>query len=413
MRLDKDVRPSPMAVFAVPISINTSYGTAEQAACLDSFLKRAAPMISMTCPVKDLWTIIMPQVSWQSTPVKYMICALALMDLNHDEGDAPQHQVKHAQFAKILKLYDQAISAGSVSESLDQSSAVLFSLMAWNFENIINNYPAARVHENATRSMLADSRKSGKWNSVQARLIMERVERVIDQGSQNDIVCDWPSQTHPWLDRSFTTLDEAWRGLHYVVDMAAGSIDMLVAHGWGPVGRSLDGWRAAFEHYRYLGSASLQQKRSIILAENMVATYLASMDPQSTQLWWQRERDCTLTLGDLESFVSTFDSYDDIRWIAKAILLSITDVVGGSDMIMMRVRRLIRLFDNSASKSREINDELKFIVNVESTMPAIHASLKQARDLWIERNGATRGQVSQHTAVAWYQTETKYAGKTD
>lgn len=406
VRLDRDVGPFLSAIATVPPSVNTSYGNFEQTAYLDGFLRRAAPMLSLTCPSKDLWTIVMPQISWHFTPVKHMVCALAILTNLQDESEAPQHQHNLDYVAGALNEYDRAMSTLGVMESPDLSSTLVFSLMAWTFVNIINNYHQAAVHETYLRSMLVDSRRPGTQISVQARLVIERIERVIGQDLRDDVTYGWQHQTHPHPNRSFTSLDEAWRELYYVLDRAARDADMLVGHNWGPIGRSLDDWRDAFEQYRYLGSASLKQKRSILLAENALATYLACMDPQSTQLWWERERDCALVLGDLESLVSLFDNHDDIRWIARAMLLNITEAAGGSDSIMLRVRRLNRVFDNSASKSRRVSDELRFIVSVEDTVPTKHAALQKARDLWIERNGARHDRASQGATVAWYQTET-------
>lgn len=325
-----------LAVTRIQVPIPANYGPMDSVRSLDFFLKRTAPMCSMSSPLlKELWTIVVPQASWRYAAVQDMLVALSMLD-QYLSGSLPYLLVK-AEYRSALQHYNKGIRALVSMPNPSVSCLLLAAVIAWAFEYITNQPDVAAMHARAALRIIHESDRGFPGLSAEDKFIIGCVEDTVRE--RNYIHAHGIRRCNRQLQQ-FQNLCDARRGLFAIVENVV-QLKPVLASDIVFAKQAMVNWRASFEAYRYIGLESLKEKRSVYMAHNTAGTYIALLDPafrtkdQDTQ-----QRVVHHILNDVEHVVE-YEDLANLNWILNILLKHIVEDPRVESNLYNRAKKLM------------------------------------------------------------------------
>lgn len=132
------------------MSISLSIGSGEEHRALQFWMDETGPSLADYGPHCDIWVTVIPQMAWQSSIVKHLLVATALLD----EQLAFRDHSQSLQLNSRIFWHYQAALKMIMSGTSPRLIIVLASLIAFIFEAAAGNYSAAKVHLKATSTLV-------------------------------------------------------------------------------------------------------------------------------------------------------------------------------------------------------------------------------------------------------------------
>lgn len=327
--------PKERAITRIHVPIPVNYGPTNSVRSLDFFLKRTAPMCSMGSPIKELWTIIVPQASWQYAAVQDMLVAVSMLD-QYLAGSLP-HLLVTAEYRSALQHYNKGIRTLLSMVNPTVSCLLLVSVLAWAFENITNRPTVAAMHAHAASNIIIETQGGFSALSVEDQFIVNCFEETL---SNRGYVHDHGYRRSDRQLQQFQSVYDARQVLFAIVEnllrLKPVSVGNIVY-----ARQAIINWRAAFEAYRYIGWESLKQKRAVYMAHNIIGTYIVLLDPE----FLAKERDAQQyllhhILNDVEHVVE-YEDLAETSWILSILLRHIDEEAKADEHLRVRAERLI------------------------------------------------------------------------
>lgn len=243
----------------------TTYQSSDEARNLAFFIKRSAPMVSMASGGSDLWTVILPQVSWTYPELREMVYAFSCLD-QHFMSSATTNAIKgRMRFA--LQHYNKAIS-GLTHGTPALHNILLSSIIGWMFEITTCNFQKAKIHILGAQNLVKqfDEIDRSKGRSPRQDMVVEAV-RSLPLGphwkAEKTSGCDPAPEELPEIN----SLEDAWTTLEdSMQDLRRPDIDIETLNRGQ---RAMRLWQNAFidNRFRLSGDAEvpMSAKRPIVL----------------------------------------------------------------------------------------------------------------------------------------------------
>lgn len=292
-------------------------------------------MISMSGPMKELWTIVIPQASWRYSEVKNMLISLSLLD-QYLASCLPALKLE-AELRPALEHYNKAIHS-LLRKQKSLSCILLVSVLAYLFDSMGDHRESAMVHLKATKDLVSGS----PITDLQARTTEDcfTTDIVREALKTAGYMYTDPSKVEERLVPRFSSLQMAqlrlWeivQGVRSPLAPTAGSVQCAFD--------TLSGWRKAMVQYRNIGSEPLKDKRATVVASGLVGTYLHVIDPEQSLSARFANGYFTRVLADIEHVIE----HEDLRtsgWVVRLVLKEIELVSSDAQDLRERARRLLR-----------------------------------------------------------------------
>lgn len=332
----------------VYVPIPAKYGTPNDVRSLDFYLRRTSPMLSMGSPAKELWTVIIPQASWRYPAIKDMLVAVSMLD-QYLAGSLPVLKVE-AEYRSALQCYNKSIKSISSVEKPTRTCIVLVAMLAWMFEGIVNQPENAAIHAKAMEGMILETNTTQASLTVEDRYLMTYVKDMVSSGhyihGQGERRLGRPTNFMKDLNDARHRLYQLSDGLTAISPASETSL----ASAW----QDLDDWRSDFEFYRYSGSESLKEKRSVFMAHNTMATYTSLLNFEVYKKDRAEEQyTINYILRDIE-YVMEHEDLADLAWILKVILQRIANRVQADEYLNDRAQRLLSRLNQEGFGATEV-----------------------------------------------------------
>ena len=131
-------------------AISKSFGTSDEGLALQTYIHKIAPFTSMYFKYPELWTVVLPYVSWQEPAVKQALVAVTMADRNMTSG-----LVMSGWGLQAIGHYNAAIRQ-AVKRKLSAESLLLVSVLAWLYETLNENALNSFVHLRAAQRIIQD-----------------------------------------------------------------------------------------------------------------------------------------------------------------------------------------------------------------------------------------------------------------
>lgn len=263
-------------------------------------------MISLASGSNDLWTVILPQVSWEYSELREMLYAFSCLD-QHFMSSAMNLNVK-GSYQPGLQYFNKAIR-GLTRGTPALHNILLSSLLGWMFEVTVCNFANAKVHITAAQRILTEYEEKNRiaGRSANRDSIIEAVKAVQFDPHWQEIKAAQDTESSPDEYPEISSIEEAWTTLEDVMkDLKGPNLDSAaVARGR----RRLRLWRTAFiDRRNSLSSGAsavpLSAKRPVVLLHIIGSLCLELQSPKASDSSMRRRKRWECVLNDSESILN-------------------------------------------------------------------------------------------------------------